>query len=177
MAKEIGDSEDSGGFVWLDYPEWADDPTLIDGINQQIDQENKETDEKVSAIYDELGADKVNEMSDEEWSKALEGIPSHIGYQSKYKVFQETRQGNGLILMITVLLGSVFFISLHQSSISACLRILTRTALTIALCMCLVFHQKNGIKFCVISYKLCIFANYRGNDSFCCCDDRTAFIS
>lgn len=49
-------------------------------------------------------------MSDEEWSKALEGIPSHIGYQSKYKVFQETRQGNGLILMITVLLGSVFFI-------------------------------------------------------------------
>lgn len=108
--KEIGDSEDSGGFVWLDYPEWVDDPTLIDGINQQIDQENKETDEKVSAIYDELGADKVNEMSDEEWSKALEGIPSHIGYQSKYKVFQETRQGNGLILMITVLLGSVFFI-------------------------------------------------------------------
>ena len=116
-------------------------------------------------------------MSDEEWSKALEGIPSHIGYQSKYKVFQETRQGNGLILMITVLLGSVFFIFSASIIYFRLFADLDKDGAYHRSLHVLGVSPKNGIKFCVISYKLCIFANYRGNDSFCCCDDRTAFIS
>jgi putative ABC transport system permease protein len=104
--QKMEDTSEAGGFVWLDYPEWADDPVLVDEINQEIDQKNKAIDEELSAIYDSLGDD----ATEEEWSKAVEGIPDQVMYDSKYQVFQETRQGNGIILMITVLLGSVFFI-------------------------------------------------------------------
>ena len=86
-------------------------------------------------------------MSDEEWSKALEGIPSHIGYQSKYKSFPGNTSRQWSHFNDHCFTGLRFLLfSLHQSSISACLRILTRTALTIALCMCLVFHQKERHK-------------------------------
>lgn len=100
---------DTYGFIWLDYPEWADNPDLVSRINAQLDEENAAQEAQMNALSASLG-DKVNDMKDKEWAEATADIPPYIMYESKFRTFQENRQGNGIILMITVLLGAVFFI-------------------------------------------------------------------
>lgn len=100
---------DNYGFTWIDYPEWADNPELVSRINTQLDQENADQEEQMGALYDALG-DRVDEMTDEDWAEATADISPYVTYESKYRTFQENRQGNGIILMITILLGAVFFI-------------------------------------------------------------------
>ncbi|OTN76121.1 hypothetical protein A5886_001198 [Enterococcus sp. 8G7_MSG3316] len=103
-----GDTE-TYGFTWIDYPEWADDPELVSQINGRLDQAIADQEEEMNALSDALG-EKVNDMTDEDWAEATLDIPPYFMYDSKFQVFQENRQGNGIILMITVLLGAVFFI-------------------------------------------------------------------
>lgn len=96
------------GFTWLDYAEWAETPELVYEFNRKLDKENALIDQQYEEISQELVA--KGEYTDEEWTEATKDIPVRTFYTSKYQVFQENRQGNGIILMITVLLGSVFFI-------------------------------------------------------------------
>ncbi|MGJ0996378.1 ABC transporter permease [Enterococcus casseliflavus] len=96
------------GFTWLDYAEWAETPELVYEFNRKLDKENALIDQQYEEISQELEA--KGEYTDEEWTEATKDIPVRTFYTSKYQVFQENRQGNGIILMITVLLGSVFFI-------------------------------------------------------------------
>lgn len=96
------------GFIWLDYPEWAETPELVSDFNGNLDKENALIDQQYEELSREFEA--KGDYTDEEWSEAAKDIPMRTSYTSKYQVFQENRQGNGIILMITVLLGSVFFI-------------------------------------------------------------------
>lgn len=96
------------GFTWLDYAEWAETPELVYEFNRKLDKENALIDQQYEELSREFEA--KGDYTDEEWSEAAKDIPVRTFYTSKYQVFQENRQGNGIILMITVLLGSVFFI-------------------------------------------------------------------
>lgn len=98
----------SFGFIWLDYPQWSETPEVVNQINAEMDKSNEVVNQKYDEITQEL--DSRDSYSEADWEDATKDLPPYLHYSSKYQVFQENRQGNGIILMITVLLGSVFFI-------------------------------------------------------------------
>lgn len=95
-------------FAWIDYPEWDQNPSLDHEVMRDVDEKFRENQEKSQKIFDELG-EQTETMDLKELIAANPYIEGLFYVTSKYTIFQETRQGNGLILMITVLLGTVFF--------------------------------------------------------------------
>ena len=84
--------------------------------------------------------------------KHLKAFRLIFGYQSKYKVFQETRQGNGLILMITHCFTGLRFLLFSLQSIIYFRHVCgswTRTGRAYHRSLHVLggFTKKNGIKF------------------------------
>ncbi|KAF1297599.1 hypothetical protein BAU15_07765 [Enterococcus sp. JM4C] len=89
---------------WMDYPE----------IDQEIMTEmNKREEDAYTQIqdsYDETNQEQsedTNATTDEE--QPVGEMPDYFHVDSLYTTWQNARQANGLILMIGILLGSVFF--------------------------------------------------------------------
>lgn len=77
--------------------DWQDKPKLDQKIRAYLQKETQYNEEH--ANYDEIS----------ETVGPNEFVKRQFFYTSLYQVWQENRQANGLILMIAVLLGSVFF--------------------------------------------------------------------
>lgn len=88
----------------IDYPEWQADPKLSRNIQQILSKDRERFDKNFQAIYE-----KADEGQDTEADYAAL-YRDYYSYESRYEVWQNQRQANGLVLMIGLLLGGVFFI-------------------------------------------------------------------
>lgn len=88
----------------IDYDQWQSDKDLGVQIQRILSQDRERFDKKFQAIYDKSDQGKDTEAD----YKAL--YRDYYSYESRYEVWQNQRQANGLVLMIGLLLGGVFFI-------------------------------------------------------------------
>ncbi|MHC5227707.1 ABC transporter permease [Enterococcus sp. LJL99] len=88
----------------IDFKNWQETPEL----NQKIETFLSEQLDKEQALMDQI----INESdSIEEQDKKLAAANlQFFNYASKYQIWMEQRQANGMILIIGVLLGGVFFL-------------------------------------------------------------------
>ncbi len=97
---------DTMRFQLIDFKEWQSDAE----VNKKILTLLKEHQELFTKTNEEI--EKNGKLSEEEKSAAYEKnfAENYISYQSRFEVWQGQRQDNGMILMIGILLGGVFFI-------------------------------------------------------------------
>ncbi|MDT2744520.1 ABC transporter permease [Enterococcus asini] len=88
----------------IDYDQWQSDKDLGVQIQRILSQDRERFDKKFQAIYDKSDQGKDTEADYKELYR------DYYSYESRYEVWQNQRQANGLVLMIGLLLGGVFFI-------------------------------------------------------------------
>lgn len=89
----------------LDFKEWRTDENVNQKLLTLLHDKQDKYEELSMAPVDENLSDKEME---EHWEKLYNDY--YLQYESRYEGWQKQRQSNGLILMIGVLLGGVFFI-------------------------------------------------------------------
>ncbi len=67
LLQEFNDDMESG-FIWLDYPEWAETAELVSDFNGNLDKENALIDQQYEELSREFEA--KGDYTDEEWSEA-----------------------------------------------------------------------------------------------------------
>lgn len=93
-------------FQIIDFKEWQSD----EEVNQKILTLLNERQEQFTSRMKEIESDDTLSTKAREAAYEKNFSENYISYQSRFEVWQRQRQDNGLILMIGVLLGGVFFI-------------------------------------------------------------------
>lgn len=88
----------------IDYDQWQSDINLSRQIQGILTKDRDQFEQKFQEVYE-----KADQKKDtEEDYDAL--YRDYYSYESRYEMWQNQRQANGLVLMIGLLLGGVFFI-------------------------------------------------------------------
>lgn len=93
----------------IHYPEWAEGSQSDQQIRERLSQLEESTSEALDQF---LSANPMIEDEElpKEKQREFDAIIDHeFYYTSMYQTWRQTKQGNGLILLISVLLGAVFF--------------------------------------------------------------------
>ncbi|WP_368259570.1 ABC transporter permease [Enterococcus sp. 2201sp1_2201st1_C11_2201SCRN_220225] len=88
----------------IDYQEWQTDKKLSREIQQILTQDRLRFDKDFEKLYAE------EEEKTDMQAAYDEVYRDYYSYESRYELWQNQRQANGLVLMIGLLLGGVFFI-------------------------------------------------------------------
>lgn len=88
----------------IDYQEWQTDKELSRKIQQVLSRDQAQFDEAFQKLYEKDDGKKDMEAAYDEVYR------DYYSYESRFELWQNQRQANGLVLMIGLLLGGVFFI-------------------------------------------------------------------
>lgn len=103
------DDNNYSGTQIIHFKEWTDDKALNNEINHFLKEKIKEQEDKSNKFYEKIGKDRDEELTDEEIEEVIEVDSEEFYYSSLYETWLKTKQSNGTIILISVLLGSVFF--------------------------------------------------------------------
>ncbi|SLM86838.1 ABC transporter permease protein [Vagococcus fluvialis bH819] len=93
----------------IHFKEWTEDKALNNEISYFLKEKIKEQENKSNQIYEKIGKVRGEELTDEETEEVIEVDSKEFYYSSLYETWLKTKQSNGTILLISILLGSVFF--------------------------------------------------------------------
>ncbi|MBE9389810.1 FtsX-like permease family protein [Vagococcus salmoninarum] len=93
----------------IHYREWAELGQIDRDIRGSLDVMWTNSQEEINNVYGEAESNNPSEFSDEEQEKLDKALSRNFEYTSMYQTWIQTKQSNGLILLVSVLLGSVFF--------------------------------------------------------------------
>ncbi|WP_314066928.1 ABC transporter permease [uncultured Vagococcus sp.] len=93
----------------IHYPEWTEGSQSDRLIRQHLDQLELQASEKMDRFLMETPLTDDEEIPAYKLAELAMLNDHYFMYTSMYQTWLETKQGNGLILMISVLLGAVFF--------------------------------------------------------------------
>ena len=93
----------------IHYQEWSTDRALARQLEGLLAQKKLENEETITAHFAKTETEDNEELSEEEQLERNSLLKQQFFYESLYRVWLQTKQSNGMILMLTVLIGTVFF--------------------------------------------------------------------
>ncbi|MGX7023522.1 ABC transporter permease [Vagococcus hydrophili] len=93
----------------IHFNEWNEDKELNKEVNLFLKRELKEAEKEVTEFYKRIKKEPYDDLTEEEVKEFVAINYDSFYYSSMYETWLKTKQSNGTILLISVLLGSVFF--------------------------------------------------------------------
>ncbi|MBP1041370.1 ABC transporter permease [Vagococcus sp. BWB3-3] len=91
------------------YLEWAKGAQADQLIRKQLNQLADQVSEQIDQFIEETPVSAEGEFTEDQLKELNALVANSFMYSSMYQNWLKTKQGNGLILMISVLIGAVFF--------------------------------------------------------------------
>ena len=93
----------------IHFNEWQEDKNLNNEIINYLSEQTKSHTDKMENYFKSIDKQPEEDLSDQEIKDMLDLEAEGVVFSTMYKTWMDTKQKNGTILLISVLLGSVFF--------------------------------------------------------------------
>lgn len=91
------------------FLEWAENPKLANKITASLNKESTRHQKKEDLFYDSIKNIPEEKLTEEQLREEKQLSAENFYYYSLYETWHEGKQANGMILFLSVLIGSVFF--------------------------------------------------------------------